>query len=92
MGSFVAPLYVLDYTTKTVNAVLSPAALEGKEVEVDVYDRRNSEKKYTAIGRRLKDEDDTFLICVAADTGPHEDTWNYTLLRESAGRSRKMKK
>jgi hypothetical protein len=92
MGSFVVPLYVLDYTTKTINAVLSPDALEGKEVEVDVYDRRDAGKKYTAIGRRIKGEDDTFLICVTLDSGPHEDSWNYTLLRESAGRSRKMKK
>jgi hypothetical protein len=56
MGSFVAPLYVLDYTTKTINAVLSPAALEGKEVEVDVYDRRDAGKniRQSVAGLKMK--------------------------------------
>ncbi|MFZ6690401.1 hypothetical protein [Undibacterium sp. SXout20W] len=92
MTGLTMPLYVLEYTVKTVNSLLSPAALEGKEVEVDVYDRRDVEKKHTGIGRRIPGDDDFFRVRVALDSGEHEDEWNYTILRESAGRSRKTKK
>jgi len=92
MAGLIMPLYVLEYTVKTINSLLSPAALEGKEVEVDVYDRRDVEKKHTGIGRRIPGEDDFFRVRVTLDASEHEDEWNYTILRESAGRSRKAKK
>ncbi|MBC3884503.1 hypothetical protein [Undibacterium griseum] len=87
-----APLYVLEYTPKTIEAVLSSSALEGREVEVDVYDKRDAAKKHTAIGHRLAAQGDVFRVRVLTDSGIHEDEWNYAILRESAGRSRKMKK
>jgi len=92
MVGMVLPLYVLEYTVKTIDSILSPAALDGKEVEVDVYDRRDVSKKHTGVGRRIQGEDDSFLVRVSVDAGTHEDEWNYTILRESAGRSRKAKK
>ncbi|MFZ6847191.1 hypothetical protein [Undibacterium sp. RuRC25W] len=92
MVGMVLPLYVLEYTVKTIDSILSPAALAGQAVEVDVYDRRDASKKYTGVGRRIEGEDDLFRVRVADDSGVHEDEWNYTILRESAGRSRKAKK
>jgi len=87
-----SPLYVLEYTPKTVDSVLSSAALSGQEVEVDVYDRRDANLKHVGLGRRIKGEDDLFRIQVQTDSGMHEDEWNFTILRDSAGRSRKMKR
>jgi len=86
------PAYVLEYTIRTVDAVLSPAALQGHAVEVDVYDRKDASKKYLGSGCRIQGEEDMFRITVQTEAGPHEDEWNYTILRDSAGRSRKMKR
>ena len=91
MAGFAPPLYVLEYTSKTIESVLSEAALQGKEVEVDVYDRRDVSRKHTAFGRRIPGGDDIFRVIVEGDAGAHEDEWNYTILRDSAGRSRKHK-
>ncbi|MFZ6640538.1 hypothetical protein ACO0LL_12395 [Undibacterium sp. TC4M20W] len=88
MAGLTLPTYVLEYTTKTIDAVLSQAALEGNEVEVDVYERSDVSKKHVALGKRLKGDSDMFRVSV----GSHDDDWNYTILRESAGRSRKLKK
>ncbi|MFZ6673731.1 hypothetical protein [Undibacterium sp. Xuan67W] len=92
MGGLTLPTYVLEYTAKTIDSVLSQAALEGSQVEVDVYERHDVSKKHVALGQRLKDVDDTFRVSVNTESGLHNDEWNYTILRESAGRSRKMKK
>lgn len=92
MGGFTLPVYVLDYTTKTIDAILSQAGLEGSEVEIDVYERHDINKKHVAIGQRSKGEDDLFKVSVNTEAGLHSDEWNYTILRESAGRSRKMKR
>ncbi|MFZ6875106.1 hypothetical protein ACO0LF_23830 [Undibacterium sp. Di27W] len=88
MAGLTLPTYVLEYTTKTIDAVLSQTALEGNEVEVDVYERSDVSKKHVALGKRLKGDSDMFRVSV----GAHNDDWNYTILRESAGRSRKLKK
>ncbi|MFZ6743886.1 hypothetical protein ACO0LC_11710 [Undibacterium sp. JH2W] len=88
MAGLTLPTYVLEYTTKTIDAVLSQAALEGNEVEVDVYERSDVSKKHVALGKRMKGDGDMFRVSV----GAHSDDWSYTILRESAGRSRKLKK
>ena len=92
MAILKTPDYVLEYTLRTVDSVLSAAALEGKEVEVDVYDRKDVSKKFVGTGYRMKGEGDMFRIRVETETGSHEDEWNYTILRDSAGRARKMKR
>ncbi|MCH8622142.1 hypothetical protein [Undibacterium sp. TS12] len=92
MAGLTLPTYVLEYTTKTIDAVLSQTALEGGEVEIDVYERNDASKKHVASGKRLKGEGDMFRVSVSTGAGQHSDDWNYTILRESAGRSRKMKK
>ncbi|MFZ6657058.1 hypothetical protein [Undibacterium sp. TJN19] len=92
MAGLKLPTYVLEYTTKTIDSVLSPAALEGQSVEVDVYERNDVSKKHVASGQRIKGEGDMFRVSVTTDAGPHADEWSYTILRESAGRSRKLKK
>lgn len=92
MASLKPPVYVLEYTPRTIDAVLSPAALEGKAVEVDVYERIDVSKKHVASGQRIKGEDDMFRVSVDTGNGAHSDEWNYTILRDSAGRARKMKK
>lgn len=92
MASLKPPAYVLEYTTKTIDAVLSPAALEGKQVEVDVYERIDVSKKHVASGLRIKGVNDMFRVSVSTGNGTHSDEWDYTILRDSAGRARKMKK
>ncbi|MET3119066.1 hypothetical protein AAKU64_003305 [Undibacterium sp. GrIS 1.8] len=92
MVGFTLPVFVLDYTLKTIDSILSQSGLEGKEVEVDVYERSDVNKKHIASGQRIKGEDDLFKVTVNTDAGLHTDEWNYTILRESAGRSRKLKK
>ena len=86
------PRFVLEYTHKTVDAVLSPAALQGQEVEVDVYDRTDVNRRCTGIGHRINGDEDIFRVVVADGNGEHTDEWNYTLLRESASRSRGKRK
>ncbi|MCU6432993.1 hypothetical protein LPB67_04275 [Undibacterium sp. Jales W-56] len=92
MGGLTLPTYVLEYTSKTIDSVLSQDAMEGNQVEVDVYERHDVSKKYVASGQRLKDGKDTFRVSVTTESGVCNDEWNYTILRESAGRSRKMRK
>ncbi|MFZ6769007.1 hypothetical protein ACO0LM_18285 [Undibacterium sp. Di26W] len=92
MAGLKLPTYILEYTTKTIDAVLSQTALEGNEVEIDVYERMDASKKHTASGIRVKGDGDMFRVSVKTASGSHSDDWNYTILRESAGRSRKMKK
>ena len=91
MASLKPPVYVLEYTAKTIGAVLSAAALEGKQVEVDVYERIDASKKHVAAGQRIKDGSDMFRVSVSTGNGMHSDEWDYTILRDSAGRARKMK-
>ena len=86
------PAYMLDYTTKTIESLLSAAAINGQEVEVDVYNRSNVNERATATGRRLKDADDQFLVCVRVGDGMNEDYWSYNIVRESASRARKTKR
>lgn len=92
MAGLTLPTYVLEYTTKTIDAVLSQSALEGQEVEIDVYERSDVNKKHVALGKRIKGDGDIFRVSVDTGAGSHSDDWSYTILRESAGRSRKIKR
>ena len=86
------PRFVLEYTHKTIDAVLSPAALQGQQVEVDVYDRTDVNRRYVGIGQRINGDEDIFRVVVNEASVDHTDEWNYTLLRESASRSRGKRK
>lgn len=89
---FTIPKFVLEYTHRTIDSVLSPAALQGQEVEVDVYDRHDVNRRYVGVGHRINGEEDIFRVIVSHENGEHTDEWNYTLLRESANRSRGKRK
>lgn len=91
MGAFAMPIYMVDFTPKSIAALTSPAAIDGAEVEVDVYDRNDVTQKLEAKGHRLKEDKDMFRIVVASDGIHNEHDWNYTILRESADRSRKKR-
>ena len=91
MGAFAMPIYMVDFTPKTITALTSPAAIEGTEVDVDVYDRKDVNLKLVAKGRRLKENQDMFRITVTSDGMHNEHDWNFTILRESADRSRKRR-
>ncbi|GGC98882.1 hypothetical protein [Undibacterium terreum] len=86
------PTYVVDFTQKTILAVLSPAALEGDEVDLDVYANKDVAQKFEAKGQRLKEDRDVFRVITALNDGTDTYDWNYTILRESADRHRKNKK
>ena len=91
MGAFAMPIYMVDFTPKTIAALTSPAAIGGTEVEVDVYDRNDVNLKFEAKGQRVKEDQDMFRIVVAANGIDNEHDWNFTILRESADRSRKKR-
>ncbi|MFZ6751304.1 hypothetical protein [Undibacterium sp. Ren11W] len=91
MSAFSMPVYMVDFTPKTIAAVLSPAAIDGSEVEVDVYARTDVSQKLIAKGQRLKDADDNFRIIVSGDGVNNQHDWNFTILRDSADRSRKKR-
>lgn len=91
MGAFVMPAYMVDFTPKTISAILSPKCLEGDEIELDVYDRTDVSKKLAAKGRRLKGAENMFRVVVDAPGVSNEHDWNFTILRESADRSRPKK-
>ncbi|MDO8177484.1 MAG: hypothetical protein Q7U12_14080 [Undibacterium sp.] len=91
MGAFAMPVYMVDFTPKTITALTSPAAIEGTEVDLDVYDRKDANLKLEAKGQRLKENQDMFRIVVQSDGINNQHDWDFTILRESADRSRKKR-
>lgn len=91
MGAFAMPVYMVDFTPKTITALTSPAAIEGTEVDLDVYDRKDANLKLGAKGQRLKENQDMFRIVVQSDGINNQHDWDFTILRESADRSRKKR-
>lgn len=92
MVAYAMPVYMVDFTPKTIAALVSPAAVSGAEVELDVYDRKDVNLKLEAKGQRLKEQDDMFRITVSANGSTNQHDWNYTILRESADRGRHHKR
>lgn len=91
MGAFAMPIYMVDFTPKSIAALTSPAAIDGTEVEVDVYDRNDVTLKLEAKGQRVKEDQDMFRIIVDSNGINNQHDWNFTILRESADRSRKKR-
>ncbi len=91
MGGFTMPVYMVDFTPKTIAALLSHAMMEGAEVDLDVYDRSDVNIKLEAKGQRLKEDKGLFRVTVNADGISNEHDWSFTILRESADRSRKKR-
>lgn len=91
MGAFAMPIYMVDFTPKSIAALSSPAAIEGTEVELDVYDRNDVTIKLEAKGQRVKEDQDMFRIIVASNGINNQHDWNFTILRDSADRSRKKR-
>jgi hypothetical protein len=91
MSAFAMPVYMLDYTPKTISSILSADAIDGKGVALDVYDRKNLDLKLEASGQRLSSNPDLFRVITEYEGVRNEHDWNFTILRESADRSRKKK-
>ncbi|WMW81382.1 hypothetical protein RF679_03655 [Undibacterium cyanobacteriorum] len=91
MSAFAMPVYMLEFTPKTIASLLSPAAIDGSTVELDVYARNDLEVKVAATGHRLKEDPDMFRIITVYDGKTNEHDWNFTIIRESADRSRKKR-
>jgi hypothetical protein len=91
MSAFAMPIYMVDFTPKSIAALTSPAAISGTEVEVDVYDRNDVTLKLEAKGQRVKEDQDMFRIIVDSNGINNQHDWNFTILRESADRSRKKR-
>ncbi|MBY0572095.1 MAG: hypothetical protein K2P84_00310 [Undibacterium sp.] len=91
MGAFAMPVYMLDYTPRTINALLSPGAIDFNEVDLDVYDKNNLALKLEAKGQRVKTDPDSFRITTEHGGAINTHDWNFTILRESADRSRKKR-
>ncbi|MBX9899943.1 MAG: hypothetical protein K2Y28_04080 [Burkholderiaceae bacterium] len=91
MGAFAMPVYMVDFTPKTIAAILSPDSIAGSEVELDVYDRNDVNIKLGAKGQRIKGDEDMFRITVDTEGKNNQHDWNFTILRDSADRSRRKK-
>jgi hypothetical protein len=91
MSAFAMPVFMLEFTPKTIASLLSPSAIDGSVVSVDVYDRNNLEVKVEASGQRLKATPELFRIITEHGGVRNEHDWNFTILRESADRSRKKR-
>jgi hypothetical protein len=89
MGAFAMPVYMLEFTPKTIASLLSQNAIDGVEVDVDVYNKNDLAIKVEAKGQRLKSDPDMFRIITVHNGVTNEHDWNFTILRESADRSRK---
>ena len=91
MVAFAMPVYMLDYTPKTIVSLLSAEAIDGNVVTLDVYDRKNLDLKLSATGQRLSATPDLFRVITEHEGVKNEHDWNFTILRESADRSRKKR-
>ncbi|MFZ6801775.1 hypothetical protein [Undibacterium sp. Di24W] len=89
MGAFAMPVYMLEFTPKTIASLLSQHAIDGVEIELDVYNKNDLTIKLEAKGQRLKSDPDLFRIITVHNGVTNEHDWNFTILRESADRSRK---
>jgi hypothetical protein len=89
MGAFAMPVYMLEFTPRTIASLLSQNAIDGAEIELDVYNKNDLTIKVEAKGQRLKSDPDLFRIITAYNGVTNEHDWNFTILRESADRSRK---
>lgn len=89
MGAFAMPVYMLEFTPKTISSLLSQNAIDGGEVDLDVYNKNDLSIKVEAKGQRLKSDPDMFRIITVHNGVTNEHDWNFTILRESADRSRK---
>lgn len=91
MGAFTMPVFMLDFTPKTIASLLSSEAIDGNVVSLDVYDRKNLDLKLGASGQRLSANPDLFRVITEHQGVTNEHDWNFTILRESADRSRHKK-
>ena len=91
MNAFAMPVYMLEFTPKTIASLLSQAAIEGSLVELDVYARNDLAVKLEASGQRVKATPELFRITTVHNGVTNEHDWTFTILRESADRSRKKK-
>jgi hypothetical protein len=91
MGAFTMPVYMLDFTPRTIASLLSSEAIDGNVVSLDVYGRKNLDLKLEASGQRLTATPDLFRVITEHEGVKNEHDWNFTILRESADRSRKKR-
>ena len=91
MVAFAMPVFMLEFTPKTIASLLSQNAIDGVEVELDVYKKNDLAVKVEAKGQRLKSDPDLFRITTTHNDVTNEHDWNFTILRESADRSRKKR-
>lgn len=89
--SFTMPVYMIDFTPKTIASLTSQDARNGVVVELDVYERTNVESKLTAKGQRSQQDKDMFKVTTIFNDVTNEHDWNYTILCESADRSKNSK-
>jgi hypothetical protein len=89
MIKFHQPNFVIEYTPKSVSAILSAAALNGEAVQLDVYKRLDVGRKFEATGQRVAGNLDVFRVSLTVDDVADAYDWSYNILRESADRARK---
>jgi hypothetical protein len=86
--SFTMPVYMIDFTAKTIASIKSKDARSGDIVDIDVYERTNVESKLSGKGQRSKEDRDMFKVTTVFNDVTNEHDWNFTILCESADRSK----
>jgi transcriptional regulator with XRE-family HTH domain len=74
-----APIFVVDFTPRTIDAILSSAAAEGRELVIDVCNENDPSVKAVAAGRLSADG----VFKVTLEDGADFD-WTFEFLKEKA--------
>ncbi|HTD03866.1 hypothetical protein [Undibacterium sp.] len=76
------PQYVIDFTPRTVAALLSRKAQDGEAVALDFH--VDGEPQTRAGGSGKRHGDNGFIVSVEVGTEPQNHAWNFDLLLERA--------
>jgi hypothetical protein len=77
-----APNYVLVFTRRTLNALLSNSARQGAEVKLDFG--ADGAPQCKAVGHGWREGDNLFVASVTVDGEEQRQEWDFQLLRDKA--------
>lgn len=79
---YAIPQYVIDFTPRTVAALLSPQAQAGETVALDFH--ADGEPQTRAEGSGKRQGEIEFVASAAVGEAPQNHIWNFDLLRDRA--------
>lgn len=81
-AKYETPQYVIDFTPRTVQAILSKPAQDGESVALDFH--VDGESHTRAVGSGQRHGDNGFIASVEIGGEPQNHVWNFDLLLERA--------